>query len=255
MTRRSRPAATRTGTTSTPTSGRSRRRRRSRRRPPTQIARGRQVFTDGGCAKCHGGPGWTISRRYYVPTGATTTALTSSTFTAPGVLPADLDVRQPRPAADADLGPARDQQPPTRPAPRSRRRSPIAEAACATRNVGTFGILGDPALTDALEVRAGERCARARGRADRLQRAVAVRPRGRRAVPAPRPGGDAPRPVHRRAVGLPHQRRQREHQRRAAGRRASSTIWSRSCSRSTRARRRSPCRPIRPAAAASMRAR
>ena len=27
-----------------------------------QIARGRQLFTDGGCAKCHGGSGWTVSR-------------------------------------------------------------------------------------------------------------------------------------------------------------------------------------------------
>lgn len=28
---------------------------------PAAVARGRKVFTDAGCASCHGGPNWTIS--------------------------------------------------------------------------------------------------------------------------------------------------------------------------------------------------
>ncbi len=48
-------------------------------RPPRQrqaidpdiVARGRQLFIDGGCNRCHGGQGWTVSRRFFVPTAAT----------------------------------------------------------------------------------------------------------------------------------------------------------------------------------------
>src|SRR6185295_17047745 len=40
-----------------------------------QVARGRQLFVDGNCAKCHGGSGWTVSRRYFAPSGATNSML------------------------------------------------------------------------------------------------------------------------------------------------------------------------------------
>jgi hypothetical protein len=32
-----------------------------------QVARGAGLFRDGGCASCHGGPGWTLSRVFYTP--------------------------------------------------------------------------------------------------------------------------------------------------------------------------------------------
>jgi hypothetical protein len=37
---------------------------------PTQVARGREVFDGAGCARCHGGPKWTVSRVPYQPSVA-----------------------------------------------------------------------------------------------------------------------------------------------------------------------------------------
>ncbi len=44
--------------------------RSPRGRPDTAdtLDRGRALFDEGGCAKCHGGPKWTISRTFYDPT-------------------------------------------------------------------------------------------------------------------------------------------------------------------------------------------
>ena len=119
--------------------------------PADQLARGRQVFTDGGCAKCHGGAGWTVSRRFYVPTGTTNTSLAASPFTRPaffpqtwmydnGAAPRSLISAQPALAADA-TGPAE-------PAAVA-----IGQIACATRNVGTFGAGADATRTAVLEQR------------------------------------------------------------------------------------------------------
>ena len=117
-----------------------------------QVARGRQVFIDGACAKCHGGSGWTISRRFYTPSGATNTALTTAAFTKPAFFPStwmydnggqarSLISAQPAIGAADATGPAE-------PAA-----VPIAQAACATRNVGSFGDNTDQTRTDALELR------------------------------------------------------------------------------------------------------
>src|SRR5262249_12448831 len=58
----------------------------------TTVARGRTLFDQGGCAKCHGGAGWTVSRRFYTPSSATNAALATdvkqSVFTAPNIFPA-----------------------------------------------------------------------------------------------------------------------------------------------------------------------
>ncbi|MCB9528366.1 MAG: hypothetical protein H6701_08245 [Myxococcales bacterium] len=35
--------------------------------PEATLDRGRALFDEGGCAKCHGGPKWTISRTFYAP--------------------------------------------------------------------------------------------------------------------------------------------------------------------------------------------
>lgn len=132
-----------------------------------QIARGRQLFIDGGCAKCHGGSGWTVSRRYFVPSSATMTSLAQSPFTIPTFFPSTwmynadgsgtkrAQISAQPAIANADVtGPAE-------PAPIA-----IAETACTLRNVGTFGVPGDTATTDALELRpAAGALVRAQGRA------------------------------------------------------------------------------------------
>ena len=117
-----------------------------------QVARGRQVFSDGNCQKCHGGAGWTVSRRYFVPTGATNTLLASSSFTRPAFFPTTWMYDNGAAArtlisAQPAIGTA-DATGAAEPAA-----VPIGQTACSTRNVGTFGILTDPATTDALEIR------------------------------------------------------------------------------------------------------
>jgi hypothetical protein len=121
------------------------------------LARGKQLFTDGGCAKCHGGPGWTVSRRFFVPsplanlgtggTGLNTTAYNPRAFfpvtwTYPngGVARNQISGQPIIAAADA-TGPAE-------PAAVA-----IGQIACALRNVGSFGVPQDTGATDALEVR------------------------------------------------------------------------------------------------------
>lgn len=49
------------------------------------VARGRQLFVDDGRAKCHGGAGWTVSRRYFVPEGARNATLAATNLDLPGV--------------------------------------------------------------------------------------------------------------------------------------------------------------------------
>lgn len=118
------------------------------------VARGRQLFTDGGCAKCHGGQGWTVSRRFFQPSTATNASLGTTQFGVPLFFPqtwmynADstgtkrMFVSGQPAIASADLtGPAE-------PAA-----VPIAQAACSLRNVGTFGVPTDGGKTDALEQR------------------------------------------------------------------------------------------------------
>ncbi|MBS1120099.1 MAG: hypothetical protein H6Q90_2327, partial [Deltaproteobacteria bacterium] len=51
------------------------------------VARGRQIFADGGCAKCHGGAGWTVSRRSFTPSSTTNTLLAQTPFSRPGFFP------------------------------------------------------------------------------------------------------------------------------------------------------------------------
>lgn len=131
-----------------------------------QVARGRQVFQDGNCARCHGGAGWTVSRRYFTPAAATNTSLASSAFAKPAFFPATWmydNGGQPRSLISAQpaIGTA-DDTGAGEPAPIA-----IAQTACSTRNVGTFGIRTDTATTDLLELRpiAGQSPGRAQGRA------------------------------------------------------------------------------------------
>ncbi len=118
------------------------------------VARGKQLFTDGGCAKCHGGQGWTVSRRFFVPSEATNTSLVSSPYTIPTFFPATWNYNADGSGTKRNMVSAQpaiasaDATGPAEPAP-----VPIAQAACSVRNVGTFGTPGDLTKTDALEVR------------------------------------------------------------------------------------------------------
>lgn len=128
------------------------------------VARGAQLFVDGGCAKCHGGAGWTVSRRFYTPQAATNATLAQTAFTPPGFFsattfypngaqPRSLISIQPAIGAD-DTGPA------------ELAALGVPQSACSQRNVGTFGNRFDKALTDALELRpANGQLVRAQGRA------------------------------------------------------------------------------------------
>ncbi len=112
------------------------------------VTRGQQVFADGNCAKCHGGAGWTVSRRYFTPASATNSSLATATFTPPGFFPLTwsyLNQGAPRTQVSAQPILAEDATGPAEAAAIA-----IGQTACSLRNVGTFG---NGAATDALEVR------------------------------------------------------------------------------------------------------
>lgn len=129
------------------------------------VARGAALFAKAGtpgadpnaagCVDCHGGPGWTVSRRFYVPTAARIEQLAvagTGDFRAPAAFPSpqaagnlawNFHVLQiaPQPAStlfDADEATAA-----------------IGgnQLACVLRNTGTFGVPGDADATKALEVK------------------------------------------------------------------------------------------------------
>jgi mono/diheme cytochrome c family protein len=137
---------------------------KSRIADAASVERGKQVFVDGGCAKCHGGPGWTISRRMFTPATQTNNDLAAAAFTRPAFFPATwMYDNGPNPRTQISAQPAiavADATGPAEPAA-----VPITQIACSLRNVGSFGAL-DPGATDALEIRPLNGAAvRAEGRA------------------------------------------------------------------------------------------
>jgi YVTN family beta-propeller protein len=130
--------------------------RRIRSASDTSVSSGAALFVAGQCNKCHGGSGWTLSRRFFTPSAATNATLATTPFVIPANFvatwsygPRNLISDQPAILADA-TGPAE--------------ASPIApnQVACVLRNIGTFGIANDAPATDALELKANG--ARAQGR-------------------------------------------------------------------------------------------
>lgn len=112
------------------------------------VARGAKLFgmpsgseNNAGCVACHGGSGWTASRRFWTPSSPTNEALIGAPFVKAPAWPANLNLHTfqiaPQPAGADPQGV---QAPP--------------QVACVLRNVGTFGIPGDTAATDLLELRA-----------------------------------------------------------------------------------------------------
>jgi hypothetical protein len=138
---------------------------KSRLADTAAIDRGRQVFVDGGCAKCHGGAGWTISRRTFTPSSTTNATLAQTPFTRPAFFPVTWmydNNGQPRNEISAQpaIGTA-DATGPAEPAAIG-----IGQIACVLRNIGTFGVPNDAAATDALELRPFQgSLVRAQGRA------------------------------------------------------------------------------------------
>jgi mono/diheme cytochrome c family protein len=131
--------------------------------PADSVARGRELFeTQGQCHKCHGGAGWTLSRRFFTPSGTTNAALATTPFTEPAAWVATW--------AYLNDGNARNEisiQPTNIPADATGPAEPTGivplQVACVVRNVGTFGIPGDQAATDALELKSNGTRAQGRG--------------------------------------------------------------------------------------------
>jgi len=128
------------------------------------IANGAKLFKAGGCANCHGGTGWTVSRRPYDPAGGGATTFGAKAFTPLSFLLPIFQYNvartqisgQPAIGAD-DSGPAEAALAPL-------------QLACALRNVGTFGVPdpnaannNDVAATLTLEIRADGTRAQGRG--------------------------------------------------------------------------------------------
>ncbi len=96
------------------------------------VDRGLTLFRQGGCAQCHGGAGWTLSRRFFTPLSATNTALATTAFNDLGA-PKHTTQIQAEPTATAGVFIA------------------PAQVSCVLRRVGSFGVSGDTTATDTLE--------------------------------------------------------------------------------------------------------
>jgi DNA-binding beta-propeller fold protein YncE len=88
-----------------------------------KVEQGKKLFEEANCQGCHSGDKWTISKRFYQPSQATTTALASLAWTAPADFPASL-----LPATDNKLM----RFPSTN--------GNLDQIQCILRPVGTFGV-------------------------------------------------------------------------------------------------------------------
>lgn len=122
------------------------------------IARGLEVFkTTARCDKCHGGAGWTVSRRGFTPSEVTNTALATTVFPNPAApVPAEFVAGD---VASKNTTWIQLQQPGAEADPDNVAQRP-AQLSCVIRNVGTFGVRQatgalDAAATLPLEARSG----------------------------------------------------------------------------------------------------
>jgi YVTN family beta-propeller protein len=110
------------------------------------VQQGRELFVQGGCDRCHGGQGWTVSRRFFDPTAEGNAELADTPFNPADILGLN-QLYLPRNQISAEPPVAEDETGPESPG------AAIAEVACVLRNVGSFGIPGDDAATAAIEQR------------------------------------------------------------------------------------------------------
>ena len=99
---------------------------------PTSVSRGRAAFVEGKCQNCHGGSGWTTSRRFYTPAAATNASLAALDFVSAGHSKAIQ-------AEQIGVGVA----------------VVPAQVACVLKVVNSFGVPGNAALTTTLEKKQG----------------------------------------------------------------------------------------------------
>ncbi len=107
------------------------------------VQRGAALFGpgNGACNGCHGGAGWTVSRRFWTPSSLANAALAGAPFSPP---------------TDDPFWPLQQTQIAPQPALADSTGEPIgpAEVTCVLRDVGTFGAPGDAPGTDAFERKA-----------------------------------------------------------------------------------------------------
>jgi YVTN family beta-propeller protein len=94
---------------------------------------------NGACVTCHGGAGWTVSRRFYTPSATTNAALADATNPLGTFVPPTSDTFWPLQVTQIGSQPAAADNTGAEIKPK--------EVACVLRNVGTFG-------SDALEKKA-----------------------------------------------------------------------------------------------------
>jgi DNA-binding beta-propeller fold protein YncE len=101
------------------------------------VARGAQQFATGNCAACHGGAGWTVSKRFFDPSAAVNAALKLEPFDPPNspLFATHATLIAPQPADNDNTGAA----------------IPPNQVACVLRDVNTFGLPGDTTATDLVE--------------------------------------------------------------------------------------------------------
>jgi hypothetical protein len=130
--------------------------------PADSVTRGRDLFEQGECNKCHAGAGWTLSRRFFTPSTPVNTGLAALDFVEPAVWPATWAYLN-----DGLVRKAISTQPANIPADATGPAELTAIAplhvACVLRNVGTFGIAGDDTATNALEIKNNNTRAQGRG--------------------------------------------------------------------------------------------
>ena len=113
---------------------------RGKRDEAAKIAQGRALFQEGGCAKCHGGEKWTISRVFYDPT-ALVGSLPARTFAANAAASAPMD-----PSTLVGVGIDANVDTTLIAGDDSEGGTPaFKRLACNVRRVGTFGALGGAA--------------------------------------------------------------------------------------------------------------
>lgn len=116
---------------------------------PASVMRGAQLFSaaQGGCVKCHGGAGWTVSRRFYNPSTNNMTMQAAVGYTLPPGI-ATFGFSKNATQISAQIADPTDDA-------LDQFNLPPAQLTCNIREVGTFGVPADSARTNAVEVAPG----------------------------------------------------------------------------------------------------
>jgi mono/diheme cytochrome c family protein len=119
---------------------------RSPRKPsnldPALVAAGEALFTtSGNCQGCHGGAKWTLSRRFYTPSGPTNEMLLTKSYDGAALIAAGF----PAALLPAPMGSQFMRSP-------SPKNGNLDQIQCVLRPVGTFGV--SPPDVNVIEVRA-----------------------------------------------------------------------------------------------------